>query len=634
MSPEPAALRVVLLALAPLVAAVGGASLAGAVGAAGLLLGAALLERAPREGRLAVTGGLIAALAGWISAHLQDPASALVWLLWACALALRVWPSSGTPVHSGSRSAVRWVTSGVAVAWLTSLDADPIALVLLALSTLIAAALSGKGARAVVAMLTASGLIGWLLMAPAIQPSSAALIAALSWLLTAWSRPGTIRQMLSLLLGSPARQLVLSFLGLCLLGTALLALPAADTAGQGHALLDAAFTAVSAVCVTGLAVLDTPGDLTLVGQLFLAGLIQVGGLGIMTFTAAVLLGLGERLTLREEAVAAGQLGASARADLPAALLRVFLVTLCAELAGAGLLAVMFWAGGDPLLVALWRALFTAISAFCNAGFALQSDSLVTYQSSPLILLTISAIITAGSLGPAAVLVLPAWLRGRRVPLQVHLGLAASLLLVLAPAGLFLALEWGNTLGGMGLVDKLANAWFQSVTLRTAGFNSVDLAAVLPPTLVVMLVAMFVGGSPGSTAGGIKTTTAAVLVLAVTAAARGRTFAIARRRRIPHRTVYKAAAITLVAMFSVAGALFALLLTQPIPLDSALFEVVSALATVGLTVGATGELDDVGKIIIMLCMFAGRVGPLTVFIFLTERTGPPPVRYPEEGVAVG
>jgi trk system potassium uptake protein TrkH len=414
----------------------------------------------------------------------------------------------------------------------------------------------------------------------------------------------------------------------------LLSLPAADVAGEGHHLLDAAFTAVSAVCVTGLAVLDTSGDLSVVGQVFLIGLIQVGGLGIMTFTAAVLLGLGQRLTLREEALAAGVLGSSSRADLPGALLRVFLVTLCTELVGAVLLAPMFWAHGDGPLQAAWRALFTAISAFCSAGFALQSDSLIAYDQSPAILLTISAVIIVGSLGPAAVVAFPAWARRRRVSLQVHLVFVASIALTVAPAVLFLALEWGNTLDGLSTADRLTNAWFQSVTLRTAGFNSVDLAAVAPATLVVMLVVMFVGGSPGSTAGGVKTTTAAVLMLAVAAAAQGRSVTTAGRRRIPHRTIYEATAIAVVALFSVAAALFVLLLTQTLSMSEALFEAVSALATVGLSIGATGQLDDVGKVIIILCMFAGRVGPLTVFIFLTERARRPPRDYPEEGVAVG
>jgi trk system potassium uptake protein TrkH len=325
-------------------------------------------------------------------------------------------------------------------------------------------------------------------------------------------------------------------------------------------------------------------------------------------------------------------GGGVRRDLEHALRVVLRVTLVTEGVGALLLTALFAQAGDSFGQALWRGVFTAVSAFCNAGFALQSDSLMGYADRPLVLLVVGAVIVVGGLGPPVVAALPTLLRGRGTA-QARVVLWATVLLLVGPAALFLALEWDNTLAGMGLVDKVANAAFQSVTLRTAGFNSIDFGAILPATWTLALFCMFVGGSPGSTAGGVKTTTMAVLVLAVLAAVRGRTEASAFRRRIPHRTVYEATAITTAGTLSAVATLAAVQLTQDIPLDRALFEVVSALGTVGLSMGATAQLDDVGKIVIMLAMFAGRVGPLTLFIFFLgqERTGH---RYPLESLQVG
>ncbi len=438
---------------------------------------------------------------------------------------------------------------------------------------------------------------------------------------------------LDLVLDSPARLLVLSFALLGGVGALLLELPFASTGPGSIALIDAVFTAVSASCVTGLAVLDTPTAFTLFGQVVILALIQFGGLGIMTFAAAAAVYLGRRLGVREEALAANLIGGpSARDDLGGALRTVFRVTLWAELIGAVLLAPLFIAHGDGVPMAVWRAVFTSISAFCNAGFALQTDSLISYQGSPGILLTVSALIALGGLGPPVVVAAPLLLRGRG-SLHAKLAIAATAVLLVVPALFFLVIEWEGTLAGMGVVDKLANAWFQSVTLRTAGFNSIDFAAIHPATWTVAILCMFVGGSPASTAGGIKTTTVATLVLAVVAAGKGRSEASAFGRRIPHRTIYEAAAITTVGVLSAVAALVAIQVTQPIALDHAVFEVASALGTVGLTMGATAKLDGIGKVLIVLCMFAGRVGPLTLFIFFVgqSKLGR---RYPLETVQVG
>ncbi|MGE0792029.1 MAG: TrkH family potassium uptake protein [Sandaracinaceae bacterium] len=443
----------------------------------------------------------------------------------------------------------------------------------------------------------------------------------------------------SSLFAHPARVLVVTFAALCGLGAVSLALPASGAAGTSVGFLDAAFTSVSAVCVTGLAVLDTPNDFSAFGQAAIALLIQVGGLGIMTFYTVALAVMGRRLSLRHERALAGALNIEERDRLVVSVRTIFLVTGVAELVGALVLFARFAmtkgacavtsacvAGAtcvdgacvDSIGQAAWRAAFTSISAFCNAGFALQSDSLVAYQSDPVVLHTVGALIVLGGLSPPAVVLIPRWLRGERLPFQVSLIVWSSLALLVSGALAYGLMEWTASLAELEWFDRLGNAWFQSVTLRTAGFNSVDLAATRPATQALMTVFMFIGGSPGSTAGGVKTTTIAILILTVAAALRGQDDATAFGRRVGRRTVYKAAAVMTVGSIMVFVALIGIELTQAIEPQVAVFEVVSALGTVGLSLGATGQLDEVGKVIIIVCMFAGRVGPLTLFLFLSER----------------
>ena len=444
------------------------------------------------------------------------------------------------------------------------------------------------------------------------------------------------RDWLEPVLWRPERLLVATFLALCLAGTVSLALPASAVTGSRIALVDAAFTAVSAVCVTGLIVLDTPVDFSLVGQVVILILIQLGGLGIMTFSTAAMHLLGRRMSLRHEGAVAGLISLQDRSQLFNATRRLIIFTFTTEALGAACLLVAFIWNGDALLQGLWRAVFTSISAFCNAGFALQSDNLIPYQSNPWVLHVVAILIITGGLSPVVVLLIPQVLRrtGRPIGAQVKLTLSTTLLLLVIGCIFILAVEWGNTLAGLSFWQRFHNAWFQSVTLRTAGFNSIDIAAVHPATLSLMIVWMFVGGSPGGTAGGIKTTTMAILVLAVVEAVRGRWTVTSFGRRLSHKTVYKAAAITTVGAVTVWLSLVAMQLTQAIPTDMALFEVVSALGTVGLSIGGTGLLDGVGKILIMVCMFSGRVGPLTLFMFLSHRVEQTVWKRPEEEVEVG
>lgn len=431
-----------------------------------------------------------------------------------------------------------------------------------------------------------------------------------------------------------ARLLVFTFLALCLAGTILLSLPACATDGHRIPVVDAAFTSVSAVCVTGLIVRDTPNDFSRLGQVIILLLIQVGGLGIMTFATAAIGLLGRRMSLQQERIAATLLSERNRAALFRSLYRTMIMAFGFELLLAPVLAAWFLRYGDGTGEALWRGLFTAVSAFCNAGFALQSQSLIPYRDSGVVLHVVAGLIVLGGLSPIVITRLPSLSRGERADLRTKVIISTTALLLVGGFVLVLALEWGASLHSLSFVDKLNNAWFQSVTARTAGFNSVDFAAVRPPTLTVLMILMFIGGAPGGTAGGIKVTTFFVLALAIVSVLRGRREIAVFGRRIPHSTVYRATAIATLGALVVAAALLAIQITQPLAMGQAFFEVVSALGTVGLTVGGTALLDGVGKIIIIVCMFLGRVGPLTAFLLLYDRHTESSWRLPEEELELG
>ena len=353
------------------------------------------------------------------------------------------------------------------------------------------------------------------------------------------------------------------------------------------------------------------------GQGVILGLIQIGGLGIMTLTTLAMHLLGQRLSLRQERVM-GSLAHAGHSDLIVSLATVFRFTLWAELVGSAGLFLLFLKLGDSLPDALWRGVFTSISAFCNAGFALQTDSLVGYAHEPLVLHMVGFLIMAGGLAPATCLMIPHWIGGKRIPIAAKLALiTTAAFLILGWIGI-LVFEWEGVLSDFGFVDKLHHAWFQSVTLRTAGFNSVDIAPISHPTYLLMLIFMFVGGSPGGTAGGIKTTTVAVLAVAFWTDIMHRSEIVVHNRRITPRTVYRAITIVMSGILLWMSVVFFLEVTQSISARDLVFEATSALGTVGLSTGATGQLDDIGKLTIVFAMFAGRVGPMTLFLLLSRQ----------------
>ncbi len=443
---------------------------------------------------------------------------------------------------------------------------------------------------------------------------------------------------------SPSQFLAFSFAGIILAGGVLLSLPFAAAPGRHVSILDAFFTSVSAVCVTGLISVDTPVDLSLFGQIVVLLLIQAGGLGYMTLSTVFAAALGRSVTLQERLTLQEALNVQNMEGLVRFARTVLRLTLAFELAGALILALNWW----PTLGlgrALWYGLFHAVSAFNNAGFALWSDSLISWRGDVVVNAVVTALIIAGGLG---FFVWAELLGGRKheIKRSVHtrLVLAATAALLVGGTVAFLALEWFNpaTLAPLSLKDKLLTAWFQSVTARTAGFNTIDIGAMTVPSLFVMMALMFIGASPGSTGGGVKTSTFAITLAALWATVRGQDDTVVFKRRLAPELVAKAFFVSLIAFVAMNGVAWLLLLTEGRDLLKTLFETVSAFGTVGLSMGENGApvslsafFSPIGKVLVMLIMFVGRLGPLTLAIAVARRSAAQAkLRYPEGKILVG
>ena len=444
---------------------------------------------------------------------------------------------------------------------------------------------------------------------------------------------------------SAPRLLVGSFAALIAAGTAgFLVLPGLWI-GERASFVDALFMATSAVCVTGLSVLDVSSRMTFFGQLWLLVLIQLGGIGIVTLAALAAAALGRRMSLEAEEAAAGPTVVMPEGG-PRALVRsVVRVTLVIEAIGAALLW-LDWRSTLGNLGAIWPAVFHAVSAFCNAGFSIFRDNLVGFADDPITLGVIGMLIIAGGIGFLVFEDLQARARGlrRRVTLHTRLALITTVVLLVGAMPLFLFFEWDHTLAGHGLGASIANAAFMSVTPRTAGFNAVDYEQISNPSLVLTLALMWIGGSPGSTAGGVKTTTAALLALLFVARLRGRESVSFANRSVPDSTVQRAVGLAVGAMLLLFAFVFALLFTE-IPGDDVVrnresfvhlvFEAQSALGTVGLSMNKTSDLTPPGRLLIVLLMFLGRVGPLAVLEAMARRSRrKQPYRLGREDVLVG
>lgn len=420
-----------------------------------------------------------------------------------------------------------------------------------------------------------------------------------------------------------ARTLSLGFALIILCGGALLTLPVCNRSGTWISYLDALFTAASATCVTGLVVFDTWTQFTFLGQLVILLLIQVGGLGFMSLAILFPLILRRRIGLREraylmEAVSSYQIGGVVR------LVRHLLYgTLLIELSGAVLLSTRF-IPAFGFLEGLWYSLFHSVSAFCNAGFDLMGrygafSSLVPFADDVVVNLTICGLIVVGGIGFVVWEdVLRYGIRLRHYSFHGRVVLLTTAGLIAAGTILFLLSESEGVLAGLGPGQRLVRALFLSVSPRTAGFNTVDLTALSPAGYLLTVFLMFVGAGPGSTGGGLKVTTFAVVACAVLAHMRGSSDTDLLNRRVNSDQVKKAFCSATWYMMLAGGGCFLVALLTALPIDAVIFECFSALGTVGLTVGITTQLTAPAQVVIILLMFAGRIGSLTVFMTITER----------------
>jgi len=442
--------------------------------------------------------------------------------------------------------------------------------------------------------------------------------------------------------------IAMSFAVAILVGSLLLSLPCATASGRRMEFVDAFFTATSAVCVTGLIVKDTAVFFSTFGKCVILALIQIGGLGIMTISAFFILAMGRRLMINQKAVVREALDAQSIGEVRRSLRFIVTFTLIMEVVGTVLLSFR-WIGEMPdFETTLLFSVFHSISAFCNAGFSLFSDSLVRYVGDPVVNLVVMGLIVAGGLG--FFVFVDFWDKFRpgasqhpksHLSLHTRTVLISTAVLIVLGTVLFFIFERKYTLAGLPLRGRLFASFFQAITPRTAGFNTVDIKAVAPSSTLLLMALMFVGGSPGSTAGGIKTSTAAIVVLTAYASLRGRNEVTWQGRTISNEVQRRALAIALAGLL-ILGIFAALLLALP-SLDSGqpqgsfrevLFEAVSAFGTVGLSEGITPKLSTTGEILISLLMFIGRVGPLTIAVAIGGRGTPVKIKYPEERVMVG
>jgi trk system potassium uptake protein TrkH len=438
------------------------------------------------------------------------------------------------------------------------------------------------------------------------------------------------------------------FAAAILAGAVLLTLPL-SASGARIGLLDALFTATSAVCVTGLTVRDTGTEFSAFGHVVIMLLIQLGGLGITTLSTALFLFFGQRASLSTHDVVESSFRARPEGKLKPLVAQVFVWTIAIEAVGAAILLPSEW-GRRPALEAAWSATFHAVSAFCNAGFSLRPDSLMSDRTNPAVILPISGLIILGGLGFGTLTEIGRnmWTRvrgqrARRLSLHSKTVLATSGILLLSGTLGFWIFESGNLLGETSLWGQLLTSFFASVTPRTAGFNSVDYAQATTATIFLTIVLMAIGGCPGSTAGGIKTTTLAVLFATARGRLRGSRWTSLFGRGVSDMAVDKAiAVVALVTVFVVGGTLLlsAAELRQVAHVQTPgrsvglLFEVVSALGTVGLTTGITPTLTAGGKIVVILLMFVGRLGPLTMAVAIARQKPAPAVRLGEEPIMIG
>ncbi|MEU4571277.1 potassium transporter TrkG [Nonomuraea sp. NPDC023979] len=436
----------------------------------------------------------------------------------------------------------------------------------------------------------------------------------------------------------PAQVIVTGFAAVVLLGTGLLMLPVAAESGESTDWVTALFTATSAACVTGLAVVDTASHWSAFGEVVIALLVQAGGLGIMTLATLFTVLLSGRLGLRARLFAQAETKTLRMTDVRTVVRKVVLFSLACEAVVAVVLTGRFLIGyGEPFGRAVYLGVFHAVSSFNNAGFALWADNLMGFVTDPWVSLTIAVSVIVGGLGfPVWFELLRDWRHPGRWSVLTRITVWVTVILLVGGTLVFLATEWRNprTLGGLDDPGKVLAAFFAAVMPRTAGFNSLDVSAMYPSSWLVTDLLMFVGGGSAGTAGGIKVTTFGLLAFVIWAEMRGEHSMHVGNRRLPESVQRQAVSISLIGVALVAVSTYVLLVLTPFSLDRVLFEVVSAFGTTGLSTGITAQVGVAGQLLLVVLMFVGRTGPLTLGSALALKEHTRHYQLPDEKMIVG
>lgn len=436
---------------------------------------------------------------------------------------------------------------------------------------------------------------------------------------------------------SPSRKLILGFLLAILVGTFLLMMPFSLKEGEKLSFLSSLFTIVSAVCVTGLTVVDVSKVFSPVGTTIIIFFIQLGGLGVMTFSSIIFLATGKKMTFYARELLKEERNADSSGEIADFIKKLLFIVFIIESIGAVILTTQF-IGQMSFWKAIYYGIFHSISAFCNAGFALYSNNLEGFKSNIVINLTIGYLITLGGIGFAVITSFITVVRNGvdRFNLTSKMAILISIILTFGGMVLFFILEYSNpnTIGDLNIFQKILASYFQSVTLRTAGFNTVPLGDLRSSTIFISCILMFIGASPGSTGGGIKTTTFGVIMFYVIGIAKKRENIEVFNRRIDWEILNRALAILVIAITYVAFIITCILVIDNFSMEQVVFEVISAFGTVGLTLGITPNLSVISKLLIIITMFVGRLGPLTFALAIGESKKKAISKYPKENILVG
>lgn len=433
---------------------------------------------------------------------------------------------------------------------------------------------------------------------------------------------------------NPPLVLALAFALLITLGGLLLSLPFVSKSGQATSLFDSFFTASSASCVTGLTTVNTAGHWNLYGQIIIIFLIQIGGLGVMSFASLIPLILGEKFGLKSRQILREQFNIKNLNGMIRLFRYVLIFTFSVELIGALILSISF-IPKFGVKTGIWYSVFHSISAFCNAGFDILGDSIILYKDDFIINICLELLTIIGGLG--FIVTGELYYKRDLKKISTHskiVLIVTGLLILLGTLGFFILEKSGGVLADQSLGSSILQSSFQSVVARTSGFSSVDLSKIKDSTVLLLITLMFIGGSPGSTAGGIKTTTFAVLILSTVSIVKGERETIVFDRHIDDQVVKKALAIFTISISIVMLLTFTLSISESFKTIDILFETVSALATVGTSKGITSDFSSVGKILITICMYIGRLGPITMGYAFGMKAKDRLLRYPECFINVG